>query len=151
MIAELKDKFSKQKATIRGAVQLIPAVLVACDDEVEWKESILEFAAFHKDALPRYHEIGAELGLWWKKWKTAHLDGKHVPADAQGTFSATNASVFGNIFVLVVLLCIFKIPVTTCTCERSVSTLRRVKNFLRTSTGEDVCSELLVCASRCAP
>ena len=42
-------------------MQLIPAVLVACDDEVEWKESILEFAEFHKDALPRYHEIDAEL------------------------------------------------------------------------------------------
>ena len=92
--------------------------------------------------MPRYHEIGAELGLWWNKWKTANLDGKHVPADAQGTFSATNASVFGNIFVLVVLLCIF--PVTTCTCERSVSTLRRVKTFLRTSTGEDRLSALSV-------
>ena len=139
MIAQLEDKFSEQKAVIRGA---IPAVLVACDDEVEWKESILEFAAFHKDALPRFHEIDAELGLWWKKWKAANLDGKQVPVDAQGTFSATNASINGNIFVLVVLLCIF--PVTTCTCERSVSTLRRVKTFLRTSTGENRLSALSV-------
>ena len=88
--------------------------------EVEWKESILEFAEFHKDALPRFHEIDAELGVWWNKYKTADLDYKQVPAHAQGTFSATNASVFGNIFVLVVFssLCIF--PVTTCTCERTV-------------------------------
>ena len=41
-----------------------------------------------------------------------------------------------------VLLCIF--PVTICTCERSVSTLRRVKTFLRTSTGEDRLSALSV-------
>ena len=33
---------------------------------------------------------------------------------------------------------------TACTCERSVSTLRRVKTFLRTSTGEDRLSALSV-------
>ena len=66
--------------------------------------------------------------------------GDPIPDDAQSIFAATSQATVGNIFVLIVLLCIF--PVTTCTCERSVSTLRRVKTFLRTSTGESRLSSL---------
>jgi len=43
--------------------------------------------------------------------------------------------VYPNIMVLLILLCVF--PVTTCTCERCVSALRRVKTFLRTSCGQE--------------
>ena len=42
---------------------------------------------------------------------------------------------FPNVCTLLLLLCVF--PVTTCTCERCVSALRRVKTFLRTSCGQE--------------
>ena len=58
----------------------------------------------------------------------------NLPQDAQSTLSRMSASIFPNLHVIVVLLCVF--PVTSCSAERSVSTLRRVKTYLRSTTGE---------------
>ena len=64
-----------------------------------------------------------------------------LPQDAQSTLSRMSASIFPNLHVIVVLLCVF--PVTSYSAERSVSTLRRVKTYLRsTTTGETRLSSL---------
>ncbi len=77
--------------------------------------------------------VAPQVGRTSERWRP-------IPEDAQSTFASTSQATFANIFVPIVLLCVF--PVTTCTCERSVSTLRRVKTFLRTETGEDLLSSL---------
>lgn len=127
-------------ALIRGAYLLIPTVLVTQRDKSEWKASVTAFATIHARHLPRLFELDAELELWNIKCIWRDVDTKILPADAQSTLEEVSPAVFSNIYVLVVLLCIF--PVTTCTCERSISTLRRIKTFLRTSTGQDRLSSL---------
>ena len=47
---------------------------------------------------------------------------------------------FPNISVLLQIAC--TIPVTSCECERSVSTLRRLNNYMQVSMGKDRLSYL---------
>ena len=49
-------------------------------------------------------------------------------------------ALFPNISILLEIAC--TIPVTSCECERSASTLRRLNNYMRASMGKDCLSHL---------
>ena len=51
-----------------------------------------------------------------------------------------DAALFPNISILLQITC--TIPVTSCECERSASTLRRLNNYMRASMGKDRLSHL---------
>ncbi|KAL1460329.1 hypothetical protein MTO96_027552 [Rhipicephalus appendiculatus] len=68
-----------------------------------------------------------ELMLWRKKWsKVPEAD---LPAGALGSLSMCNAEFFPTIHRLLGILA--TLPVSTSTPERTFSTLRRLKNYLR--------------------
>ncbi len=137
----MKERYADQQHVVLGAVKLVPSVILKTEEKT-WKTDVIKFAEVHRDSLPCWALLDEELVQWRLKWVGHQNAGDPIPDDAQLTFTATSQATFGNIFVLIVLfkLCIF--PVTPCTCERSVSTLRRVKTFLRTSTGESRLSSL---------
>ena len=73
----------------------------------------------------------AELKLWFRH--LSELDTR--PHDPLEYLNECNSSIFPSIFKLLKIL--VTMPVTTCTSERSFSTLRRLKTYLQNSIGAE--------------
>ena len=72
----------------------------------------------------------AELSVWYRQ--LSRLD--YLPGTAMEAFMLCNATTLPCIKMLQIML---KLPVTTCASERSFSTLRRLKTYLRITIGSD--------------
>ena len=82
------------------------------------------FAKRHESGLPFYKSLDAELDLWeiyWLNNTSYHLD------NISSTLKSINFSTFSNIKICLRIL--GTLPVFTCTCERSFSSMRRLKNY----------------------
>ena len=61
--------------------------------------------------------------------------GKDISDTIQSTLKDMDHDMFQNISVAMMIFAV--VPVTTCECERSVSTLWRMKNYMQTTMKED--------------
>lgn len=76
-------------------------------------------------------------------WKNSF----EVPTTLKSALKGSSKLVFPNIHTILRILLTF--PVTTCTCERSISVLNRVKTFNRTTQTDERLSGLcIICAYR---
>ena len=58
-----------------------------------------------------------------------------IPEKIASTLKNVDAAFFPNVFIILQILA--TIPVTSCFCERSISCLRYLKNYLRGTMGEE--------------
>ena len=65
-----------------------------------------------------------QLDIWKTKWK--NFKGK-LPDNLQSLMKETDKVIFPSIYEVIQILA--TIPVTTCSCERSISGLRRVETM----------------------
>ena len=98
----------------------------------ETEKSFLELVETYKEDLltDNYKILIAELELWHKNLKKY----SKLPKNAIHVLNLCKKDAFPNIEIL--LRIFVTLPVTTCTAERSFSTLRFVKPFLRSTMGE---------------
>ena len=83
------------------------------------------YESYQDDVAVTNDQFRSEIRRWRAKW-SAHED---LPLDLQGTLNSTNKDLYPGIFsVLNMYACM---PVSTATAERSFSTMRRVKTYLR--------------------
>ena len=94
-----------------------------------------EFCEEYKDDLPSYNNLKSELEVWQYHWNRLKENGSHVPDTIGDTLPLIDSVLFPNVAAAMIVLAV--IPVTTCECERSVSTLRRLKSYLRSTMGQD--------------
>ncbi|CAN7977104.1 unnamed protein product, partial [Ixodes persulcatus] len=78
--------------------------------------------------------IGAELRLWKAKWKRESEGGATVPSTAIGALGMCDDEVYPSVKKFLYLLA--TLPVSVASAERSFSTLRRLKTWLRSEMGE---------------
>ena len=64
------------------------------------------------------------------------------PASPAVDIKDCDTALFPNISILLQIAC--RIPVTSCECERSASTSRRLNNYMRASMGKDRLSHLVL-------
>ena len=97
----------------------------------EWLVGFSRFAKKYESDLPEPRYLGTELEMWSER---CHQIEGPPPMTVQDLLPFVDNLSFPN------LLTAFKIfgtiPVTTCTCERSISTLRRLKTYLRNTMTE---------------
>jgi len=86
------------------------------------------YQAFIDDS---HDKLGAEFELWNQLWHAAAEPSK----TALDTYTACNASLYPNLSILLQVL--VTLPVTTAMPERSFSTLKRLKTYLRSSVGDE--------------
>jgi len=72
-----------------------------------------------------------ELKLWW----SYILSISNFPKNAHDALIACDEAIFPNIKKLLKIF--VTLPITTSSCERSFSTLRRLKTYLRNTSSED--------------
>ena len=134
LIAYLKSRFSDiQQKAIMG-MTIVPSVLM---DETTPTSSLSDLLQQYSDDLPNPSSLETELHMWRCKWNSSSTPLPDTPADALVFASET---IFPNIHCLFRLIC--TLPVTSCECERSISVLRRLKTYLRSSMGQERLSGL---------
>ena len=104
---------------------LVPSIVV----QDEFNSDVNNIIGIYEDDLIDKYLVDQELGLWKRKWSVCS------PIDRPDTLASALISCdeerFPNIFRLMKIGC--TLPITSCTCERSFSTLRRLRNWLRSS------------------
>ncbi|XP_065643035.1 52 kDa repressor of the inhibitor of the protein kinase-like [Hydra vulgaris] len=106
--------------------------VVQCSRDTSWKDSIISFSDFYGTDLPNPLALSGELDLWEAFWLNFKGD---IPSNISKTLKAINFPGFENIKVCLKLLATF--PLTSCECERSFSSLRRLKNYMRSTMVQD--------------
>ena len=76
------------------------------------------------------------------RWRSRYLamEPQLRPASPAVAIKDCDAALFPNISIFLKIAC--TIPVTSCECERSASTLRRLNNYMRASMAKDRLSHL---------
>lgn len=121
---QLCDRFTKHKYLISSLQKLIPSRCLTINPQ-----DLEECITFYATILPQAATFNAEFFIWQSKWKTVI----EKPNSAIESFFKCNKSFFPNIHKLLQILA--TLPVSTSTPERTFSTLRRLKTYLRNSTG----------------
>lgn len=128
LLSEMDYRFP-QDSPISQLQKIIPKFYCS-GDETKNNEDILIAAEKYASDLPSSLEaLRGELRLWSDLWYS-----KSVKADTPMA-AYEHASMLPNIKVLLHILCV--LPVTTATVERSFSTLKRIKTYLRSTMGEE--------------
>ena len=83
--------------------------------------------------MPNAAGLSAELYLWERLWKKKKDKGKEIPDKISRTLKVIHKESFPNIFTVLQILA--TIPVTSCSCERSISCLRYLKIYLKSTIG----------------
>ncbi len=135
MIVHLDTRFSVAQQRATRALSIVPSVLMASVPTVTPSQSetlVEELLDFYKEDIPCPSSFMQELHLWKCKWRSFSAELPNSPSKA---LHHASESMFPNIHCLLRVTC--TLPVTSCECERSVSVLRRLKTYLRTTIGQE--------------
>ena len=99
----------------------------------EWNRDLLHFCHQYHDDMPDKSHITHEVDNWESTW--LRCPEKDVPTNISETLKATNPVSFPNISMILRLLAV--LPVTSCTCERSASSIRLLKTYLRSTMTQE--------------
>ena len=121
IVTELEVQFSGLQTTASKLLGLVPTLL---GENIDISEVV--------DDLPMPHLVSTELDRWKHKFTNV--------ADKPNSLAQADETMFPNIFVLLKIGC--TLPLTSCECERSFSTIRRLHTYLRASMGQERLSNL---------
>ena len=129
MLYHLETRFSHMQQKAMMALQILPSVItqVSCTDQ----NYAADLVDFFKDDLPSPSTLNQELQLWHCKWQGFVGEAPDTPTKC---LVHAPENLLPNVHRLLRL--VGTIPVTSCECERSVSVLRRLKTYLRSTMGQ---------------
>ncbi|XP_065645551.1 52 kDa repressor of the inhibitor of the protein kinase-like [Hydra vulgaris] len=133
----LSDRFCNDNITLFHGLSIIPDKIISLLNgpsvKNNWRESFKIFSDFFSEDLPNPLALEAECGLWEIYWTTTNYP---IPNNVSDTLKSISCiKTFANIFVCLQLLATSH--VTTCSCERSISNLRRLKTWSRSTMSGD--------------
>ena len=93
---------------------------------IDWKDEFKPVSLFYHDDLRNPLALEAELSLWTTYWQT--YSGA-IPSNIASTLKSVCFNGFENIKIILRIL--GTLPITSCECERSISSLRMLKDYKR--------------------
>ncbi|KAL7287152.1 hypothetical protein TKK_0018586 [Trichogramma kaykai] len=129
---QLSNRFIDHKEVLTSLSFLLPSI--CCQKNTTINVESLKIYETRIDLCL----LEAEFELWKMYW--SRKDEIDYPSCAVEALAECNEELFPNIFLLLKIYA--TLPVTTCTPERSFSTLRRLKTYLRNSCGQNRLSGL---------
>lgn len=129
LVSSLEARFSDEHSPAFSILSLHPLIMLEITMK-DFKIKVKEFSDFYN-----LKDVASEVELWYTMWEKKKLNKEQLKKltiadlvkEAEIFYPATKKA----------LLISITLPCTTCTVERSFSTLRRVKTWLRsTMTGE---------------
>ena len=129
LISQISTRFCDRNIVALDGFYGLPCEVV-CGKE--WKPKFRRYLSMYKNDLPEPRYIDSELDMWEETWVTSK---KVPPRNVHSLLPAVDKITFPNIFVAFQIL--GTLPVTSCSCERSISVLRRLKTYLRSTMKEE--------------
>ena len=130
--SQLQDRFnnsSQNSLHLFQFVALLPSELYGTAKDLT-KNDIKDICSFYDKDLPSSFAVDTELQAWCMKWNN-DKEGKECDTIPKTLKKTDKVSVFPNLYTLLHIGA--TLPVTSCTCERSISTLRVLKPSLRST------------------
>lgn len=141
LLTQIQTRFSETNLDIMDALYGLPKNVLMYPN---WKTHFTKFLDMYRDDLPNPRLIENELDTWSEK---LHLAEGSSPTAFSDLLAFIDQYTFPNIYRAFQIFA--TIPVTTCTCERSISSLRRLKTYLRSRMNENRLKGLaLLCVHR---
>lgn len=133
LLSQLKSRFQNAQLAADG-LTLVPATLVqqTAPGFNVMPDGVQGLADLWQNDLPDRDGLEAEYNRRVCKWLQADLD---KPATASAALKACDRALFPNIFTILQLLC--TLPITTSECERTISRLKTIKTYLRSSISQE--------------
>ena len=128
LINQLSLRFDTSQLKIVKGLTIIPTLMqerVIKQGRASWKTDFMELSENYREDLPESESFKSEMDIWEVYWLQKF--GGKLPDRISSTLkeTVTTKDTFLNIFCT---LCILgTVPVTTCQCERSVSSLQRLR------------------------
>jgi len=127
MLTQLRERFQPHDRTCLLIQCLLPRFI-----DVSSSDDIKEVVALYKSDLGPESVIRGEFERWKLKWTAVMMTDR--PATAAEAMRNCDALLFPQIHILLQLF--LTLPLTSATAERSFSTLRRLKSYLRSTMGQ---------------
>ena len=127
LMSDLEMRFPGDELTAYHGLYIIPYVMFTTPNT--WRKEILIFATFHSEDLPSFC-LYSELDLWFTHWENLSAT-TDLPNSVAVTLKLVDSVAFPHVSVSLRLL--VTLPVTTCECERSFSSLRHIKTWSRST------------------
>ena len=116
-------RFTDMQSKVAMSVTLIPGMMKVMP-------SVSDFE-FFEDDVESMDLLETELHQWFRKWK----EQKQKPGTIESTLAECDEQFYPNIKTVLRICGCF--PVTSCECERSISILRLLKTYLRSTMGQE--------------
>ena len=136
-IAEMTFRFNSFNETASKLLFLAPSII--CDPEYN-NLDIEGLIEQYSDDLPNPDVIDVELKLWKKKWNEVEREDRR--ASLAKAIKHYDKLKFPNVFTLIKIGC--TLPITSAECERSFSTMRRLRTWLKSTMKSDRLSSLAI-------
>ena len=145
VIQHLEARFIAHRNILRGFQCLLPTdpSQPPSTDHLKGFHVLTEF--YSADMSGSTDNRTCEINLWYRR--LCRLQKTDLPKNALEGISACHAEILPNIYTLLLILA--TLPVSTCSCERSFSSLRRLKNYLRNTTAETRMNRLALLYIHC--
>jgi hypothetical protein len=101
------------------------------------KTDLRQFVNFYQNDIECYNKVVIEINLWHRFLNENNIK----PVSALDAISKCNPVFYKNVYTLLHILVV--LPVTSCEMERTFSSLKRIKNYLRNTTSENILNGLV--------
>ena len=134
----LQHRFDTDSVNVYKGLSIVPTKMMSLKENGKnWRDEFKVVANFYIDDLPYPLALDAELSLWTTYWETHE---GLLPDNIPTTLKAISFDGFENIKVILRIL--GTLPITSCECERTISALRTLKNYQRSTMVEELLNGL---------
>ena len=123
LISELSSRFDTHMKQVSALQSLLPVKI----NPTSSAECIAAAIDFYFDDLPNPSVVDEEFEVWKLKWLPIPLQQR--PQTLSELLEKCSSASFPNIFTLLKLFA--TLPLTSCSCERSASALKRLNNYMQ--------------------
>ena len=126
VLTHLNEQFSSLSVNASYLLTIVPSVMFSKPSKLS------EITAQYQQDLPSPELLEMEMCRWKCKFSTVSAD--KLPNSPSEAIKVCDAQLYPN-RILLQIAC--TLPVTSCECERSASVLRRLKNYMRATMGNE--------------
>ena len=133
---EFTARFSKQHRIHGNGFFVVPSKMLV---NKEWRKRVIAFAREYSDDLPNHVRIEQELDLWENYWRNEMKMKRVIPDTITETLTYLNEggreTWYPNIYTILILIAV--VPSSSCSCERTISKLRLLETYLRSTMSQE--------------
>lgn len=130
---QLESRFEDAVFVYYKGFSVIPSILLPTDPI--WNDNVKEFCKYYRQDIPNYAGLPGEI-LWWERmWKGNNDRREDIPDSIDATLEQIDKGAYVNICTILRIL--ISTPISSASCERSISTLRNLKTYLRNTMVQD--------------